>query len=224
MLIVIDQVLNAKEAHELRDALKGAAWVDGKSTAGDLSAVVKRNRQLPEGADLTRAAQERVVQAVSANPMFLSAALPEKIYPPKFNRYAIGESYGVHVDSAIMRAGAATIRTDLSATLFLCEPEEYEGGVLTIEGKYGAQEVKLNAGDLVLYPANSLHQVTPVASGERICAFFWVQSMVPDGEAREMLFDLDQSIQALRMAAAPQEEIVRLSAIYNNLLRRWAQV
>ena len=227
MLLVIENVLSKAEVAQFREKLAAAAWRDGRATAGALAADVKKNAQLDENDETAIALGEKILRVLGNHPTFVSAALPEKIYPPKFNRYAGAEYYGAHIDSAVMRVARAgvTIRADLSATLFLTEPEEYEGGVLTIEGAYGAQEVKLRAGDLVLYPADSLHEVTPVTSGARISSFFWIQSMVAEGARRAILFDLDQSIQRLRAAGTvDRAEIVRLTGVYNNLLRLWAAV
>lgn len=228
MLLVIEGVLSKGEVAQFRDALDGGAWSDGRKSAGSVAAAVKHNLQLEEDSDLAVTLGDHVLRTLGQNPTFISAALPEKIYPPKFNRYAGGDYYGAHVDSAVMRIARAgvTLRADLSATLFLSEPEEYEGGVLTIEGAYGAQEIKLAAGDLVLYPASSLHQVSPVTAGARTAAFFWVQSMVADQSQRSLLYDLDQAIQGLRAkaGAGTGEEILRLTGVYNNLLRLWAAV
>lgn len=227
MLLVIENVLKQEEVAQFRRRLDAADWIDGRATAGTLSHEVKRNRQLAENSDVAVSLGNHLLRTLGNHPQFVSAALPERIYQPKFNRYAGGERYGAHVDGAIMRVPGAnlTIRTDVSATLFLCEPDEYDGGVLTIEGTYGAQEVKLPAGDLVLYPSHSLHEVTPVTRGERTCAFFWLQSMVADAVRRGLLYDLDQTIQALRArGAASPEELLRLTGIYSNLLRQWAVV
>jgi len=228
MLVVIDSVLSKAEVAQFRARLDDAEWSDGRKSAGSIAATVKHNVQLDENSPVAIALGEHILRTLGQHPTFISAALPEKIYPPKFNRYAGGDHYGAHVDSAVMRITRAgvTLRADLSATLFLSEPEEYEGGVLTIEGAYGAQEIKLSAGDLVLYPAGSLHQVSPVTAGARTAAFFWVQSMVADLTQRGLLYDLDQAIQALRarQGAAGGDEILRLTGVYNNLLRLWAAV
>lgn len=229
MLLVIDSVLSKAEVARFRERLDGAEWADGRKSAGSIAATVKHNAQLEEDSSVAIALGEHILRTLGQNPIFVSAALPEKIYPPKFNRYAGGDHYGAHVDSAVMRIARAgvTLRADLSATLFLSEPEEYEGGVLTIEGAYGAQEIKLGAGDLVLYPASSLHQVSVVTAGARVAAFFWVQSMVADLSQRSLLYDLDQAIQGLRareVTTASGDEILRLTGVYNNLLRLWAAV
>ncbi|MBB6122397.1 Fe2+-dependent dioxygenase [Sphingobium subterraneum] len=227
MLIVIDNLLDEGEVARFREQLDQASWIDGAVTAGTRSFTVKQNRQLAEDDPLAVALGNRILHRLGTNALFLSAALPEKIYPPKFNLYQDGGHYGTHVDSAIMRVAAAdlTLRTDLSATLFLSDPADYDGGELLIEGAFGAQEVKLAAGDMVLYPSSSLHRVNPVTRGQRIASFFWIQSAVPDEAARALLFDLDQSIQSLSAgASASHPEIERLTHIYHNLLRRWAQV
>ncbi len=228
MLLVIEDVLSKAVVAQMRARLDAATWIDGRANAGTLSREVKQNTQLAENDDLAIAFGNDILRVLGDHPLFISAALPEKIYPPRFNRYAEGGDYfGTHIDSAVMRIARAgmTMRADISATLFLSEPDEYEGGVLTIEGAFGAQEVKLPAGQLVLYPASSLHQVSPVTRGVRVASFFWVQSMVPDGEKRAVLFDLDQAIQALRRAGAgDQHALLRLTGVYNNLLRLSAVV
>lgn len=227
MLVVVEGLLSKPEVKHFRERLEDAEWVDGRRSAGSVSAAVKQNVQLEEDSPTAIALGEQILRTLGQNPTFVSATLPEKIYPPKFNRYAGGGHYGAHVDSAVMRIARAgvTLRADVSATLFLSEPEQYEGGVLTIEGAYGAQEIKLAAGDLVLYPAGSLHQVSPVTSGARTAAFFWVQSMVADLAQRSLLYDLDQAIQGLRARqGGASDEILRLTGVYNNLLRLWAAV
>lgn len=228
MLLVIEQLLTKAEVADFRHQLDGAGWRDGRDTAGTLSAQVKSNQQLAEQDPLAISLGNRILQRLGNHPLFLSAALPARIYPPKFNRYAGGGHYGVHVDSAVMAISGTPLmlRSDLSATLFLSEPEEYDGGELTIETRFGAQAVKLAAGDLVLYPSTSLHQVTPVSRGARTSAFFWIQSMVADQGQRELLFDLDQSIQGLRASHHndQQPQILQLTGVYHNLLRRWASV
>ncbi len=227
MLTLIEQVLSADEVRQFRTHLEGAQWVDGRVTAGTRSASVKQNLQLDEDSDLAIQLGNHILKKLGHHPLFLSAALPEKIYPPKFNCYRDGGRYGAHVDAAVMplRATRSSLRSDLSATLFLTEPDEYEGGQLTIETEFGAQQVKLAAGDMVLYPSSSLHRVEPVTRGARVCSFFWIQSMVRDEGERTLLFDLDQSIQALSVGRpADDDEILRLTGVYHNLLRRWAQV
>lgn len=225
MLITIPEVLDKAQVAAFRQRMDAAGWDDGKTTAGAQSAAVKVNHQLPPTGELAQALGQQVLQALTANPLFLSAALPQKILPPMFNRYGPGETFGLHVDNAI-RVNPLTqerLRTDLSMTLFLSEPEEYDGGVLVIEDHYGPQEVKLSAGDLVLYPSTSLHEVTPVTRGARVASFFWLQSMVRSNEYRTILFDLDQTIQSLaERAGADDPEVVRLTGIYHNLVRMWA--
>jgi PKHD-type hydroxylase len=225
MLLAIPEVLTASEVVSLRSALDSAPWIDGRTTAGSQSAMVKHNRQLEAATPLARALGERILDALTRTPLFLSAALPLKIYPPLFNRYAGGEHFGLHVDNAIRAVPGTTvrIRTDLSATLFLSAPEDYDGGELLIEDSYGAQSVKLPAGHLLLYPSTSLHQVLPVTRGARVASFFWLQSMVRDDGQRTLLFDLDQSIQQLSSErGANDAEVLRLSGVYQNLIRRWA--
>jgi PKHD-type hydroxylase len=225
MLIVAEKVLSKEQVREFRRIADAADWVDGKVTAGSQSGEMKQNQQLPESLPQAQALGLRILDALARHPVFLSAALPLKIFPPLFNRYQGGEHFGLHVDNAIrVVPGSITrIRTDLSATLFLSEPEDYDGGELTIEDNYGCQAVKLPAGDLVLYPSTSLHRVTPVTRGARVASFFWMQSMVRDNHRREILFDLDQAIQALTVnLGGNHAEVVKLSGIYHNLIRQWA--
>lgn len=227
MLLVIEDLLPVADIAAMREQLAAARWIDGRATAGSLSTSVKRNQQLDEHDELAIALGNRLLRALGNHPLFVSAALPQKIYPPKFNRYRDGGCYGLHVDSAVMHVPGTqvTVRSDVSATLFISGPDDYDGGELVIEGSFGAQPVKLPAGHLVLYPSSSLHQVLPVTRGERIASFLWTQSMVPDTGARTLLFDLDQSIQSLSREHAPDHaDILRLTGVYHNLLRRWAQV
>ncbi|MCQ8896755.1 Fe2+-dependent dioxygenase [Limnobacter humi] len=227
MLIVIPKVLNADELDSFRTALHAAEWTDGKATAGTQSAAVKVNQQLPELSPVAQQLGNRLLKKLGAHPLFLSAALPKTIYPPLFNRYRGGEHFGVHVDNAIRPIAGTShiIRTDLSATLFLMEPDSYDGGELVIETQFGSQAVKLNAGDMVLYSASSLHQVNAVTHGERLAAFFWLQSLVRDDGVRQLLFDLDQSIQELTQTLGQRHnEVVRLTGVYHNLMRRYAEV
>lgn len=227
MLIVIENLLSAEEVAHLRERLAEAQWRDGGQTAGTRSAAVKQNLQVDRKCPVGIGLGNTILRKLGENPLFISASLAEKIWPPVFNCYQNGGHYGTHVDSALMRDNDLnlTLRSDLSATVFLSAPEEYEGGELVIEGQYGAQGVKLAAGDAVLYPSSSLHQVTPVTSGQRICAILWLQSAVADAAERAMLFDLDQSIQALSAGkAADDPDIDRLIHVYHNLVRRWAQV
>ena len=210
-----------------RQVMDAAEWIDGRGTAGSQSAAVKRNMQLPEGTPAAEQLGSIVLEALSRSALFISAAIPMKIFPPLFNRYGIGQHFGTHVDGAI-RAVPGTpvrIRTDLSVTLFLTEPEDYDGGELTVEDKYGVHEVKLPAGDMVLYPSTSLHHVKPVTRGTRLASFFWLQSMIRDDGARSLLFDLDQTIQALSAERGVEDAAcVRLTGIYHNLIRYWADV
>jgi PKHD-type hydroxylase len=225
MLIVIPDVLPRDEALELGRALAAADWVDGNVTSGPGAALAKRNRQLPESGQAAAAARARVEAALARNARFLSAALPRTIYPPLFNRYGPGEGFGDHVDNAIRRdpQRGTLLRTDLSATLFLSD--DYDGGALTIAGGFGAVSHALPAGHMVLYPSTSLHHVTPVTRGERLACFLWLQSLVRDHDARETLFDLDQSIQALTLRhGADDGEVLRLTKVYHNLVRHWAEV
>lgn len=226
MLISIDQVLTPDEVRQFRQALDASDWDDGAATAGTLAKSVKRNQQLPDGSEPARRLGQHILRRLAATPLFISAALPRTIYPPKFNRYADGGTYGAHVDSALMflPGSSQQMRTDLSATLFLAEPEEYDGGELEVEGPFGVQCVKLAAGDMVLYPSSSLHRVTPVTRGARVAAFFWIESLVQDEADRTLLFDLDQSIQQLTPLTAPDDpRLVQLTGVYHNLLRRWAR-
>ena len=227
MVIAIPGVLTPDEARGVRTALDAADWVDGNVTSGPQSALAKRNRQLPEESEVAREMGGRILDALGRTPLFVAAALPLKVFPPLFNRYAGGEKFDTHIDNAIRfrRGSDFRLRSDLSATLFLSEPESYDGGELVIEGATGTNAIKLGMGDLVLYPASTLHHVTPVTRGERVASFFWIQSMVRDGEARQTLFDLDRSIQDLatdRGQADPA--IIRLTGVYHNLLRRWAEL
>lgn len=226
MLICIPGVLDKSEVRHCRKVMEQAGWVDGNVTAGPQSATVKKNTQLPENSAAARELGEIVLAGLARTPLFISAAVPLRIFPPLFNRYGPGDYFGTHVDGSIRAIpGTATrIRTDLSITLFLAEPEEYEGGELSIEDKYGTHEVKLPAGDLVLYPSTSLHHVKPITQGWRICSFFWLQSMIRGGDQRELLFDLDQSIQELSAEKGIEDPAcVRLTGIYHNLIRLWAE-
>ncbi|WP_374389430.1 Fe2+-dependent dioxygenase [Sandaracinobacter sp.] len=227
MLIAIPDVLSADEVAQFRRVMAGAQWVDGNTTSGAQAAMAKSNLQLPEDGAAARDLSQRVLAALSRTPAFIAAALPAKVFPPLFNRYRVGEAFGTHVDNAIRsRPGTEfRIRTDLSATLFLAGPDEYDGGELVIEGQFGEQRVKLPAGHMVLYPSSSLHRVTPVTRGERIASFMWLQSMVRDDSARRSLYELDVSIQKLTARLGLDDpEVVALTGLYHNLLRRWAEV
>jgi PKHD-type hydroxylase len=227
MLICVPDVLSKAEVVEFRGAIDAAAWEDGRSTAGAQSAMVKNNEQLPPNGDLCRHLGERVIKSLAANPLFISAAIPRHIFPPLFNRYGIGQHFGVHVDNAVRgdQLTGMRIRTDLSVTLFLSEPDEYDGGELVVEDYYGSHEVKLPAGQLVLYPATSLHTVTSITRGTRVASFFWLQSMIRDAHARSMIFDLDTAIQDLvERLGRNDAEVVKLTGLYHNLIRYWAEV
>lgn len=226
MMLHIPEVLTAEQVADMRNRLNASNWVDGRETVGEQGAKVKRNRQLPELSPLGRELGETILKALVNNPLFVSAAIPYRYVPPLFNRYEGGEHYGFHVDGSIRTIPGTNLnlRTDLSCTLFLCEPEDYEGGELIVSDTYGEHEVKLPAGDLILYPSSSLHKVEPVTSGARVCSFFWIQSMVADDAKRTMLFELDKNIQQLREKVGDAPEIVGLTGHYHNLLRQWASV
>jgi PKHD-type hydroxylase len=229
MLVCVPGVLGKHDVADVRRIMDASEWEDGRSTAGAQSALVKRNEQLPPDSEVARKLGNRIVSALTANPRFLSAAIPLHIFPPLFNRYAAadGHHFGVHVDNAVRgdRLTGLRIRTDLSVTLFLSEPEDYDGGELVIEDAYGSHEIKLPAGDLVLYPASSLHLVTPVTRGSRVASFFWLQSMIRDAHARSLIYDLDGAIQALVARLGRDDpETVKLTGIYHNLIRKWAEV
>jgi PKHD-type hydroxylase len=223
MLLAIPDVLDQESTRSFRAALDGGRWTDGRVTAGHQSALAKHNDQLAEDDPVARRLGVAILDALDRNPLFVSAALPRKVFPPLFNRYREGQGFGVHIDNAIrvVPGGVERVRTDLSATLFLSDPDEYDGGELTIEGGFGVQRVKLPAGHMVLYPASSLHRVEPVTRGARVASFFWIQSMVRDDGDRATLFDLDQAIQRL---PAEHPSAIALAGVYHNLLRRWADV
>ncbi len=225
MLIVIENLLDQSEVRIFRERLAVADWIDGAGTAGSRSIAVKQNLQLDRRDPVAAELGNVILGKLGHHPTFVSASLAERIWPPVFNLYENGGHYGTHSDAALMRLPEAnlTIRSDVSATLFLSDPDEYEGGELVIEEQFGAQAVKLAAGDMVLYPSSSLHQVTPVTQGQRICAIMWMQSAIADASARALLFDLDQSIQALSATRAVDDpDIDRLVHVYHNLTRRWA--
>ncbi len=226
MLVRVSALLDGESLAQVRQWLQEAAWENGRITAGFQSAQVKHNLQLDQSNAVARSAGELIVHALERNPLFLSAALPHHLYPPLFNRYEPGMAFGAHVDNAVRQVPGTPhrLRTDVSATLFLSSPEDYDGGELVIEDTYGTREVKLTAGDLVVYPASSLHRVNPVTRGVRLAAFFWVQSMVPDDGARTLLFELDSSIRTLTHTGADRDALLRLTACYLNLIRRWAQL
>jgi PKHD-type hydroxylase len=226
MLIQIPNVLNPDQVAACRRQLEVSVWVDGNVTAGHQSRLAKDNMQLAEDDPAAIEMGDLIMAALERNPLFVAAALPRKIFPPLFNRYKGGQNFGTHVDNAIRQVtGTANrVRTDLSATLFFSEPAEYDGGELVVEDNFGVQRVKLAAGDLILYPASSLHHVTPVTTGERLASFFWIESMVRDDGQRTLLFDLDMSIQQVAVELPGSPSAVKLTGIYHNLLRRWADV
>jgi PKHD-type hydroxylase len=228
MLLQIPQVLNTEQVAFFRARLASAAWADGRITAGHQSGKAKDNEQLPENDPVAIELGALVREALKKNDNYFSAALPRVVFPPLFNRYRGGQAFGFHIDNAIRydRSGQLVqpVRTDLSATLFLSDPASYEGGELVIEDTYGTHQVKLPAGDLVLYPGTSLHRVLPVTRGERLASFFWIQSLVRDDGDRRLLFELDVSIRRLTQATPDHPALVQLTGVYHNLLRRWAEV
>jgi PKHD-type hydroxylase len=225
MLLQIPKVLTADQVAQFRSKMDGAAWVDGNATSGHQSAQAKRNEQLAEDSPAARELGDTVVAALGRNQLFFSAALPKRVFPPLFNRYQGGMEFGNHVDGAVRVHGPSgvRIRTDISATLFLAEPGEYDGGELLVEDTYGVHKVKLPAGDLVLYPSTSLHRVTPVTRGARVASFFWIQSMVRDDAHRSLLFDMDMAIMRLTQANPGHASLVALTGCYHNLLRMWSE-
>ncbi|MEA2739977.1 MAG: PKHD-type hydroxylase [Acetobacteraceae bacterium] len=225
-MLQIPDVLTPEQVRTCLEVLNDADWIDGRVTAGFQSALAKHNAQVPEEHPAARALGDVIVTALERTPLFISAALPLRVFPPLFNRYAGGQSFGTHVDNAIRQVKGTPhrIRTDLSATLFLTAPDEYDGGVLTVEDHFGVQSVKLPAGHLVLYPASSLHHVTPVTSGARISAFFWIQSMIRDDARRTLLFDLDNAIQSVGRDVPDHPSVVELTGVYHNLVRQWAEL
>ena len=226
MMIHVPKVLNAEQVAECRRLLDSAEWADGKATVGEQGALVKKNRQLPELSPVGRQLGEMILTALSRNPLFFSAALPLKTVPPLFNRYEGGEHYGMHIDGAVRAVPGSShfIRTDLSSTLFLTDPADYDGGELVVVDTFGQHAVKLPAGDLILYDSGSLHRVNPVTRGARVSAFFWTQSMVPDERHRETLYQLDQTIQKVRGKHGETDETVALAGHYHNLLRMWSEI
>lgn len=225
MLIAIPDLLDPATLASLRATIDAAEWIDGNATSGHQSALAKQNEQLPEESDAAKAAGKLVLDALGRSPLFFAAALPLKVFPPLFNRYRVGQTFGVHVDSAIriQRGTDFRIRSDLSMTVFLEDPAAYDGGELVIEDQFGVQRVKLPAGHAILYPSSSLHKVEPVTRGTRVASFFWIQSMVRDDGARRILFDLDQSVQRLTgQLGGADRSVIELTGVYHNLLRRWA--
>jgi PKHD-type hydroxylase len=226
MLLQIPEVLNTEQVAACRHLLETGNWVDGRVTAGHQSARTKDNQQLPEDHEYAKQLGDTILVALENSPLFMAAALPLKVFPPLFNRYTEGQSFGNHVDNAIRQVTGTPhrVRTDLSATLFFSNPDEYDGGELVIEDTYGVHSVKLPAGHLILYPASSLHHVRPITRGARLASFFWIQSMVRDDGERSLLFDLDVAIQRLATDVPEHPTIVELTSLYHNMLRRWADV
>lgn len=226
MLLDIPNVLSPEQVAEARQLLEAADWVDGKVSAGHQGARVKDNMQLPVESPVARQVGAMILKAVGTNPLFMSAALPLHILPPMFNRYSGGQTFGTHVDGSIRTVPGTPhrLRTDLSCTLFFAGPEEYDGGELIIEDTYGSKSVKLPAGHMILYPSTSLHRVTPVTRGTRLCSFFWLQSMIRDNGQRGLLFDMDVAIQRLGAENSTHPSVVSLTGVYHNLLRQWAEM
>jgi len=231
MLITIEKVLTAEQVNEARQKLALAEWVDGRVTAGYQAQEVKRNAQIPETSPVAKELGDMILAGLARSPRFMSAALPLRVFPPMFNSYAGGQTFGTHVDTAIRQLSTTgqRIRTDLSATLFLTPPSDYDGGELIVEDSYGEKSVKLAAGDMVLYPATSLHRVEPVTRGNRVSSFFWIQSMIRQDAQRTLLFELDASIQRLAgsehaQSAPVKQSSVQLTGVYHNLLRQWAEM
>lgn len=223
MMVHVEQVLAPEQVALCRERLAGETWVDGRVTAGEQSARAKNNLQVPENSPVARELGEMILTALGRNPTFVSAALPLRVFPPLFNRYDKAMGFDTHVDNAIRFAGPVRFRTDLSATLFLSDPNDYEGGELIVEDAYGEHAVKLAAGDLILYPGSSLHRVAPITRGSRWAAFFWAQSMVRADAQRSLLYELDNAIQALSVKVGQGDPaVVSLTGSYNNLLRMWA--
>lgn len=226
MLIVIEGLLEPAEVDHYRRQLQDAAWRDGLHSAGGLNALSKKNRQVDPACPVGRSLGNELLKKMGHHPVLVSATLPHAIFPPVFNRYGAGETYGAHVDAAVMQIPQTreVLRSDVSMTVFLSASHEYQGGELEIEGEFGAQQIKLEAGDAVVYPSSSLHRVVPVQEGERLAAITWIQSMVRETQARALLYDLDQSIQALTRAGSDQAELLRLTSVYHNLIRRMARI
>ncbi len=225
MMLRIPALLSPEEVRECREALEAADWQDGRTTAGHLAAKVKSNLQLPIDSPLAQKMGHLILDKLGKNPLYLSAALPLRVLPPRFNRYEGGGTYGNHIDNAlfVIPGTAIKVRTDVSTTVFFSDPDEYEGGELIVEDTFGHQSVKLAAGDAILYPGTSLHRVNPVTRGTRYASFFWTQSMVKSDEQRRLLFDLDQSIQQLTVDCPDHPRLSALSGTYHNLLRMWSE-
>jgi PKHD-type hydroxylase len=226
MLLHVPGVLTPDQVRQARQRLEEATWVDGRATAGPQSARAKQNMQLPHDAAQAREVGDTILAALQRNALFMSAALPLKVFPPLFNRYSGGDAFGSHVDNAIRQVPGSPhrVRTDLSATLFFADPDDYAGGELVIEDSYGDHRVKLPAGDMVLYPSTSLHHVTPVTSGARVCSFFWIQSLVRHDGQRTLLFDMDTAIQRLAREVPDHPSTIQLTGVYHNLLRQWSEL
>jgi len=226
MMLHIPGVLTRDQVADMRRQLDASDWIDGRATVGDQGAKVKQNRQLPETSPLALELGRTILAALAKNPLYFSAVLPLRTIPPLFNSYAGGEHYGAHVDGSMRRipGSGEWIRTDVSTTVFLCDPEEYDGGELIVTDAYGEHEVKLPAGDAIIYPSTSIHRVEPVTRGARICSFFWTQSMVRDDIRRSMLLELDQNIQSLRARLGDCPEMVGITGHYHNLLRQWSEI
>jgi PKHD-type hydroxylase len=224
MMIHIPSVLDADQVARCRAVMDKAAWVDGRVTAGHQSAQVKFNLQLPEAAPEARELGDMVMDALARNNLFMSAVLPKQVFPPLFNRYDAGMTFGAHVDNAIRAGHGARIRTDVSSTLFISGPEDYDGGELVVQDTYGEHMVKLPAGDMIVYPATSLHNVTPITRGSRIASFFWTQSMIRDESKRSLLFNMDMAIVKLNRDHPGHESVVEMTSVYHNLLRQWAEL
>ena len=224
MLLHIPAILDHAQLAQLRSALDAADWTDGRETVGAQGAQVKRNRQLPDASPLRRQLGEVVLAALAKSPLYHAATLPLRTLPPRFNRYEGGGEYGMHVDGSVMALpNGEQLRSDISCTLFLSEPDEYDGGELIVSDTYGEHEVKLPAGDAIIYPSSSLHRVQPVTRGARVAAFFWVQSLVRDDGRRRLLYELDASIQRLVATGADHDAVLQLTGTYHNLLRQWAE-
>jgi PKHD-type hydroxylase len=226
MILEIPHILPPDQLAAARQAIEAADWIDGRATAGHQGARVKDNMQLPVDSLVARQIGEQLARALMANPLFMSAALPLHLLPPLFNRYAGGQNFGTHVDGSIRTIPGTSLRmrTDLSCTFFFAEPGEYDGGELIIEDTYGSKSVKLAAGSAILYPGTSLHRVTPVTRGTRLCSFFWIQSMIRSDAQRTMLFEMDVAIQRLGAGHATHPSVISLTGVYHNLLRQWAEV
>jgi len=224
MLLHIPDILDREQLRQLRTALEAADWTDGRETVGEQGAQVKRNRQLPDASPLRRQLGEVVLAALAKSPLYHAATLPLRTLPPRFNRYEGGGEYGMHVDGSVMAMpNGEQLRSDISCTLFLSEPDDYDGGELIVSDTYGEHEVKLPAGDAIIYPSSSLHRVQPVTRGARLAAFFWVQSLVRDDNRRRLLYELDASIQRLVATGADRDAVLQLTGTYHNLLRQWAE-